>query len=423
MYKKYDCKNGVKIITSRMPGMTSVSLGVWIGVGGRNENREENGISHLIEHMLFKGTGSRDTKELKQSIEGVGGAFNGFTSDEVTCYMVKVPAKYVNQGVDILADMILDPKFDESDLAKEKYVICEEIKMYRDQPADHVMDTLGEIMWPDSSLGRPLTGTESIVKNISREKMIEFKEKHYHPGNIAFIAAGKVDSDRFNEYISAKFEHWKKRKREGIKELVFSQNSPKLKILKKKTRQVHMAMGFRASADSWQKRYAVKVMNVILGGNMSSRLFENLRESQGLCYDVGSSYKRHIDVGELHIHAGVDNSKLVRSVSGIVDEIIALKDSDVGAEEIKRAKEFIKGQFLLAMEATSTRMLWLGDRLFVHKNIPQVKKVLERVDAVTAKDIISTAREFFIREGVNLAMIGSIRDEQKKKIIKELYRI
>ena len=423
MYKQYDCKNGVRVITSRMPGMSSVSLGVWIGVGGRNESKEESGISHLIEHMLFKGTGSRTAKDLKQSIEGLGGAFNGFTSDEVTCYMVKVPAKYIEKGVDILSDMVLDPKFDKSDLLKEKYVICEEIKMYRDQPADQVMDVLGELMWPDSSLGRSLTGTESTVKAISSDKMIAFKNKHYHSGNIAFIATGKVDGKKLQKYVSDKFDGLSRKKKSAIAKLNVSQEHSGLKVCKGKTSQVHLAMGFRASTKSLKKRFSIKLMNVILGGNMSSRLFENLRETQGLCYDIGSSYKRHVDVGELHIHAGVDNNKIVKSISGVVDEILVLKDQTVALEELKRAKEFIKGQFLLAMEATSTRMLWLGDRLFVHKNIPEVKSVLENIDNVTAREIRVAAREIFQSDLSNLALIGKITVAEKRKIKKELYRI
>ena len=223
MYKQYDCENGVRVLTSRMPGMNSVSLGVWIGVGGRNELKAESGISHLIEHMLFKGTLTRSAKDLKQSIEGFGGSFNGFTSDEVTCYMVKVPAKYIKKGVDILSDMVLAPKFDEADLVKEKYVICEEIKMYRDQPADQVMDVLGQLMWPDSSLGRPLTGTEATVKGISRNEMISFKNRHYNAGNIAFIATGKVDEKELQKYVSDKFDGLAKKKKARIEKLGVSQ--------------------------------------------------------------------------------------------------------------------------------------------------------------------------------------------------------
>ena len=164
MYNKMQAKNGLNVIVSPMKHMSSVSLGIWIGVGGRYESKQESGISHLVEHMLFKGTNTRTTKELKQAVEGVGGAFNGFTSDEVTCYMVKVPARYMELGVDVLADMVLDAKIDQNDLAREKFVIYEEIKMYRDQPADHVLDVLGELMWPGDALGRPLTGNINLIK-------------------------------------------------------------------------------------------------------------------------------------------------------------------------------------------------------------------------------------------------------------------
>ncbi|MDD5634112.1 MAG: pitrilysin family protein [Candidatus Omnitrophica bacterium] len=423
MYEKLKTNNGLTVISSSMPQMSSVSLGAWIGVGGRYETEERSGISHLVEHMLFKGTHARSAKALKEAVEGVGGTFNGFTSDEVTCYMVKVPAKYTELGIDVLSDMVLNPRFDSKDLAKEKYVICEEIKMYRDQPSEYVQDLLSEIMWPNNALGRPLTGTISTVKSITNDEIKKFKEENYHPANISMISAGKMDTRALFQCVSEKFAKSEKKETPSFKKPNINQKNFNIKFSRKNTKQTHIAMGFHASELDTRERFGVKLMNVILGGNMSSRLFEELREKHGLCYDISSSYKRHSDVGEVHIHAGVDNSNAYRSIVAIIDELRNIRDLGVTAEELSRAKQYTKGQFLLAIEGTSNRMLWLGDRHMVHNDIPDIKKVLENIDNVTVEDIYKVCGKILRSEGGNLAMIGKLSEKCVNKIRKELAKL
>ncbi len=423
MHKKLQGKNGLSVIVSPMPQMASVSLGIWIGVGGRYETARQSGISHLVEHMLFKGTHARTARGLKQAIEGVGGAFNGFTSDEVTCYMVKVPSKHMELGIDILADMVLNPRFDAEDLAREKSVICEEIKMYRDQPSDHVLDLLSEIMWPGNAMGRPLTGNITTVKSLKRDELIKFREDSYHPGNIAVVAAGKVDPERVFSCAMERFEGQKKGKMLTFETPAVSQKTPRVKVCRGDTKQAHIAMGFHAPDRNIRERFAMKLMNVILGGNMSSRLFEELREKYGLCYDISSAYKRHSDVGEFQIHAGVDSRKAVRSVVAILDELKKLRDIGVTEDELARAKKYASGQFLLAMEGTSTRMLWFGDRFMVRKHIPEVKDVLNRIDGVTLDEIQKVCERIFKASSANLAMIGRMGQRDKNRIKKELGRL
>ncbi|MCK5451672.1 MAG: insulinase family protein [Candidatus Omnitrophica bacterium] len=423
MYKKIRIKNGLNVVVSPMPGMTSVTLGIWIGVGGRYESQEQSGISHFVEHMLFKGTHTRTTKDLKESIEGIGGAFNGFTSDEVTCYMVKVPAKYTELGLDVLTDMVLDAKFDEEDITRERSVICEEIKMYRDQPSDHILDLLSETMWPDDALGRPLTGSIANVKKIKRKELINFRDKNYQPGNIAVVAAGKVDPEKVACYVRDRFKNNKKSNNSNFKKAKVTQNRSRIKIRESNTNQAHIAFGFHASRDKNRERFAIKMMNVILGGNMSSRLFEELREKHGLCYDISSSYKRHSDIGEVQIHAGVDAGKAVKSVVAILDELKKLRDLGVSEDELSRAKEYAKGQFLLAIEATSTRMMWLGDRFMVHRNIPEVKDVLKSIDSVGIEDIQKVSQSIFKSSFANLAVIGKLENKERNKIRKEVNKL
>ncbi len=423
MYKKMQTSNGLNVIGSNMPGMTSVSLGVWIGVGGRYELSDESGISHLIEHMLFKGTHARSTKKLKESIEGVGGSFNGFTSDEVTCYMVKVPAKYVKLGIDVLADMVIDPRLDETDLVKEKFVVSEEIKMYRDQPADHVVDLLAGIMWPGNALGRPLAGTITKVNKMKKNDLVAFRDEFYHPGNMSVIVAGKVNFESISKYACEKFKHLKKRRKKRFDSPKIKQVKPILKAQYRDINQTHVSMGFHAMAKNKKEAFAMKLMNVVLGGNMSSRLFENLREHNGLCYDISSSYKKHSDVGEMHIHAGVDTTNVFKSIDAILYELKVLKDSPVEKDELERAKNYIKGQFLLAIEATSSRMLWLGDRHMVHKRIPDVKNILKDIDSISSKDILNVSRKVLNSKSLNLAMIGKLKSKDKNLIYKEINRL
>jgi predicted Zn-dependent peptidase len=423
MYKKKQLKNGLRAIVSPMPQMSSVSLGVWIGVGGRYEKKNFSGMSHLVEHMLFKGTYSRSATDLKRAIEGIGGAFNGFTSDEVTCYMVKVPSKYLELGVDILTDMVFNAKFDEEELAKEKFVICEEIKMYRDQPAEHVMDLLAGLMWPGNPLGRPLTGSTATVRSFKRDEIIAFKEKSYHPGNISVVAAGKVAPDKVFRYASERIAGQISKKNFAFKTPSVKQSRPRTKFFKGDTRQSHIALGFPAVTQNMSERFALMLMNVILGGNMSSRLFEELREKYGLCYDISSTYKRHSDIGEMVVHSGVDLRKTSKSIVAILDELKKIRDIGVTDDELERAKEYAKGQFLLAMEGTTTRMLWLGDRLMVHRRIPEVKEILKRLSAVTASDIKRVCEKILRPSLANLAVIGNLKEKEKDKIKKELDRL
>lgn len=423
MYKRATSDNGLEVIASSMPGMSSVSLGVWIGVGGRHESEKDSGISHFVEHMLFKGTEKRDSKQLKWAIEGVGGAFNGFTSEEVTCYMVKVPAEHLELGIDVICDMVMNARFDPADIEKEKLVVCEEIKMYRDQPAEHVLEVLARLMWPGDPLGRVLTGTETTVKAMNRCRLAGFRDSMYHPGNISVIAAGKLDFKRLRQMAFEKFSTRKKGRSLSLSKPAVLQKEPNTRFVRARSEQAHIAMGFHSPGRTEAQRFAIKLMNVILGGNMSSRLFEELREKYGLCYDVASSYKRHSDVGEIHIHAGVDNMKAVKSVMAILDEIKKMKDLGVTEDELDRAKKYIKGQFLLAIEGTSSRMLWLGDRFMVHGDIPEVDDILKKIDAVTSEDVKLAAGSIFRPSGVSLAMISTIEDKYKARIKKELRKI
>lgn len=419
MYKEYTMRNGLKTIVSPMSNMESVSIGLWIGTGGRYEAEKESGISHLVEHMLFKGTYKRTAKDLKEAIEGIGGLFNGFTADEVTCYMVKVPRLYWKLGVDILSDMVFNAKFEESELKKEKHVVCEEIKMYRDQPSEYVVEVLADLMWPNNALGRPLTGTTNTVKSFTRKHIVNYVDKHYYPSNMALTAVGNVNAEKVKAYVETVVKGGRKSK-SAVKKPALSQKECKAKFIVKKINQAHVALGFRAESENSRERFAIKILNTILGGNMSSRLFEELREKYGLCYDIASNYKRHSDTGEFVIHAGVDNKKCEKSVSSIIDELRNIKDMGVTENELVRAKEYAKGQFLLSLEGTSSRMMWFGYRFMLEGRIPEVKSLLRGIDNVTIEDIRSVSNKIFKSKALNLAIVGDIDSASKKGIEKQI---
>jgi predicted Zn-dependent peptidase len=285
------------------------------------------------------------------------------------------------------------------------------------------MDLLAQTMWPDNPLGRPLTGSIASVKSFTRNEIVGFKEKNYHPGNISVVAAGKVAPDRVFRYMSEKFGKNKGKKNAAFKTPLVKQRSPRTKFFARDTQQSHIALGFPIVAQNMSDRFAAKLMNVILGGNMSSRLFEELREKYGLCYDISSSYKRHSDIGELIVHSGVDPRKLTKSVIAILDELKKIRDMGVTGEELSRAKEYAKGQFLLAMEGTATRMLWLGDRLMIHKHIPETQEILKRLNEVKMGDIKRVCENIFKPSLASLAVIGNMKEREKVKIKKELAKL
>ena len=420
MYKQDVLKNGLKVITSNMPHMESVSIGLWIGVGSRYEEKKISGISHLMEHMLFKGTLSRSATALKESIEGIGGSFNGFTSEIVTCYLVKLPAVHMELGLDVLSDMVLNPKLDSAELEKEKFVICEEIKMYMDQPAHHVFDVLAETMWPNHALGRPIAGYIESVKSFERTDLVNFKNRFYRNANMAVVASGKMDRIKCLKFAKNVFSQPEKAKKFAYEPLKKVHKGTRLTFFHKNTKQTHIAFGFHSIKRDHRLRYAASLLNIILGGNMSSRLFERLREKKALCYDISSSVRKYKDAGAFTIHAGIDNSKFLHASEEVINELKDVKENRVTKDELYRAKEYLKGQLLLALEDTSSRMLWLGEKIVSEGKAPAVKEILRNVEKVSVEEIKEAANIIFQKRKLNLATVGPISKNEKNKIRKIL---
>lgn len=415
MHKIDVLDNGLTVALNTMSHMESVALGIWLRAGGRYEDAKNNGISHFLEHLLFKGTKTRDMKRIKEEIEGRGGTFNGFTAEEFTCYLVKLLAKDAELGVDILSDMVLNPRLAEEEVAKEKSVIAEEINMYKDMPSHYVHEILAEMMWPDQPLGMPLAGTVETVTAMTKDDIASYKDIYYNPKNMVIAGAGRIDEEglvRLAEKYLSKVHgkdvpKFRKADLNGLEK--------RLKVNFKDTEQTHIALGLHAINRFHPDRYALSMMNIVLGANMSSRLFHIVRDELALCYEISSSTRLYEDAGTFGISAGVDDKKLLKAIEVILRELERIKVEPVGEDELRRAKEYYRGQLLFALEDTMSYMLWFGEKVITQEKEFNAKKILEKVEGVKPDDIMKTANDIFKDENLNLAVIGPIKEDKHIK--------
>ncbi|MCX5716159.1 MAG: pitrilysin family protein [Candidatus Omnitrophica bacterium] len=422
-YKKVILENGLTVVLADMPYMESVSVGVWIGVGGRYEDKKQSGISHFLEHMVFKGTKKRSAKELKETIEGRGGALNGFTGEEFTCYLAKVMSKDAALAIDVLVDMTLNPVIAKSDFDKEKFVILEEIKMYMDMPNHYVHELLAELLWPNQPLGMPLAGTFKTVSAMTEKDLALYREDFYSPGNIMISVAGKLPQSGLIEMIKKNFSKTVPHPRRNYTAVELSQKAPAVNFHYKKTEQTHAALGIHGVSRFSRDKYSLDLMNIILGGNMSSRLFNEVREKLGLAYEISSSIKHYHDTGAVVIAAGIDNKKLGAAMKVILAELKKIRTRKVTKQEFIRAKEFYRGQLSMLFEETMHHMLWLGEKFICGDHEFREQDVLGRIDKVTIGDIKRISEDIFKPSNLNLAVVGPVKTAVQKEISKRLFDI
>ncbi len=420
MYQKTVLDNGARVVTSSMKDAQSLAIGIWINTGSRNEALEYSGISHYLEHLVFKGTQKYSCQKIKESIEGVGGSFNGFTSEEATCYLVKLPAKYLDLALDILSDMVLCPTLPEDEIVKERTVILEEIKMYKDLPQSYVYELLDEILWPQQPLGRSILGTVESVSRIKREDLDGYRSRYYTAPNIVISAAGLVKHSVLSSKVKKRFSALKKAAKNGFSPAIIQQTAPKSSIFHKETEQTHFVVGFHGLARGHRLKYALALLNVILGGNSSSRLFDEIREKRGLAYEIGTGVKRMKDTGAFVVHAGVDNNKVIDVLKLIFAQVTRVKTERVPEAEFKRAKDFFLGQLMLALEDTMDQMLWMGESTVSLDKAFTLKQVVQEISKIKAADIKEAANLIFQDKSLNLALIGPFKPgaEQIKKELK-----
>ena len=412
MYKLITLDNLFRVATESMAHMESVALGVWIRAGGRYENQKNSGISHLLEHLLFKGTEKRDMITIKQEIEGRGGSFNGFTSEDHTCYLVKILAKDAELGVDILSDMVQHPRLAPEEIEKEKNVIIEEINMYRDMPHHYVHEILAEMMWQDQPLGMPLAGTVESVRAITKDAIQSYKRGHYSSANMILAGAGLVNETELAGLSKKYFKDSSPADVAPFEAARISQSAPLVRIKSKETEQTHIALGLHTIDRFHPDRYALTLLNIILGANMSSRLFHIIRDEMALCYEISSSVRRYEDCGALVISIGVDHKKLVKTLETVLKELKRLTTEPVTADELKRAKEYYRGQLLFALEDTMSHMLWMGEKIIMGEKDFSPKSILKNVEAVNAQEIMRVAAGLFRNDNLNLAVISPTKEER-----------
>jgi predicted Zn-dependent peptidase len=392
-----------------MPHMASVSVGLWVGVGGRHEPQELNGVSHFIEHMLFKGTRRRSAREISQAVEGIGGYLNAFTSEENTCLYSKARHDKFDDVLDVLMDMFHNSVFEAQEIEKERGVIKEELAMYLDQPHQHVHELLNETLWPDHPLGRSLTGTEKTVDAMSRRQMMNYLDENYVTPVTLIAAAGNLRHDLVVKAVRRYADRFPRGRRPHFQPFAGRQEHPRVRLFTKATAQMQIALGIRACSRHDERRFPVRVLNTILGENMSSRLFQVLREDRGLAYSVHSGLSFFDDVGSITISAGLDTERLPQALQLIMAELRRCADTPPAAGELRRARDYLLGQFDLSLESTENQMNWMGEQLLAYGKIVPPQEAKRRLAEVKPAQVRAVAREFFRPERLNLAVVSPLK--------------
>jgi predicted Zn-dependent peptidase len=399
--------NGLRVVTERMPHVRSVSAGVWIGTGSREESLEQTGISHFIEHMLFKGTKKRTAEQIARSVDSIGGGLDAFTSKELVSYNVKVLDEHLPEAFDIVSDLVRNPRFDPADIDKEKGVIMEELKMEVDNPEYLIHEIFASNFWKGHSLGRPILGTRQTIRSFDQDKIANYYRDYYTPKNILITAAGNLSHKKLVRLAEDHFGDLKSRVA-AKPDTKPTPHAPLVFREKKSLEQVHLYMGVPSIPMPHKERFACYILNAILGGGMSSRLFQNIREKQALAYTVYSELSMYHDAGCLLVYAGTSPRTVGRVIDSVAHEMREITEHLVTAEELRRAKDHLKGSFMLGLESTSSRMGNLARQELYFKRFFSLDEMLESIEIVTAKDVQKLAEQFFDPHQTAVALLGRL---------------
>jgi len=401
--------NGVRVITEAMAHVRSVSVGIWVGSGSRRETPEQNGISHFIEHMLFKGTERRSAEDIARSVDSIGGNLDAFTAKELVCYNTKVLDEHLSLAFDVLSDLVLHPMFREEDIEKEKGVILEEIKMEADSPDYLVHEIFSSNFWQGHPLGKPILGTPQTVKRFDRKSVCDFYQAVYAPANVIVTAAGNLTHERMVGLVRQYFESLPPGEAAPPDGVPATHARISLRN-KKALEQVHLCLGVPSYPLPHQDRFACYVLNTLLGGGMSSRLFQNIRERQGLAYAVFSELNPYRDTGCLSIYAGTSINSTRKVVESITKEFRQLKEDRVTDEELRRAKDHLKGSLMLSLESTASRMSNLARQEMYFGRFFTLDELVESIESVKADDVQRVAQTFFDPKQIALTVLGNLED-------------
>ena len=412
MYQKTTLDNGLRIITSTMPHTRSVCISIFVGVGSRYEVKQQSGISHFIEHLLFKGTQKRATaRQISEAIEGAGGILNGGTNKELTVYWCKVSAPHFPLALEVLSDMLLHSRFDPVDIDRERQVIIEEISASRDSPPQRVDMLIDELLWPNHPLGRDVAGNKESVAAISRDTMLNYLASQYQPKNTVIAIAGNVRHQKIVTAVSQALGDWTNQRPRSGYSAFKQQPARRLCVETKDTEQAHLCLALPGLPLLHPKRFTLDLLNVILGQGMSSRLFAEIRDKLGLAYSIHSYAEHFLDSGSVTVYAGVEPKNLPVAIKAILEQLSQLKEL-VPESELSKAKELSKGRLLLGMEDSRNVAGWIGGQEILTGRILSVDEVVSIIDAITADQLEQIARELLIGSQLRLAVVGPVADDE-----------
>jgi predicted Zn-dependent peptidase len=399
--------SGLIILTERMEHIRSVAMGVWIRAGSRHELPELNGISHFVEHMVFKGTQSRSAKHIAREVDAIGGNLDAFTGKETICFNIKVLDEHVPVALDVLSDLVLNPVFNNDDICRERGVILEEIKMDEDNPDYLVHEIFTQNFWKDHPLGKPILGTKETVRRFEQDTLFDYYGKRFYGNNMVFSAAGNLEHDAFVELVARRFE------RIGPPAKNLEETAPQTvsKIVlrnKKALEQVQLCLGVPSPPLAHELRYVTLLLNTVLGGGMSSRLFQTVREEHGLAYSIFSDLNPYRDTGSLCVYAGTSSAHCLQVIDLVMSEFRRLKTEALPEDELRRAKDQLKGNIILGLESSSSRMSNLARQEMYFEHFFGVDEIMEKVESVTSEQVMEMAQRLFDPEKVAVTLLGRL---------------
>jgi predicted Zn-dependent peptidase len=399
--------NGLTVLTEEMDHIRSVSIGIWIKTGSRHEEPEQNGISHFIEHMVFKGTETRSAVDIARQIDSIGGNMDAFTAKECVCFNVKILDEHLPIAFEVLSDLVLHPVFDTKDIARERGVILEEIKMDEDSPDYLVHEIFTQNFWKDHPLGKPILGTKETVRSFEQQLITDYFRRRFSPANMIISAAGHLNHQHFVDLVAHHFGALAPHDSE------FKQNTPKTSariILrnKKSLEQVQLCIGVPSDPIGHARRYTSYILNTLLGGGMSSRLFQRIREEQGLVYAIYSELSPYRDTGCMSVYAGCGRENITKVVQSVVAEFRNMKSEQILPEELERAKNQLKGNLMLSLESSTARMSNLARQEMYFDHFFDLDEIIARIEAVTTDDLIELARSYFVSENIAVTVLGNL---------------
>ncbi len=405
-YRKSALPNGIRLVTETMPHVRSVAVGIWVETGSRLEPEPLGGISHLIEHLVFKGTATRSAEEIARAIDSVGGQMDAFTAKEHTCFYVQVLDEHLPLAVSLLTDILRQPLFAPADIEKEKAVVLQEIKMVEDTPDDLIHDLFAEQVWAGHPLGRPILGRWDVVKEFDRDTVLGYFEREYVPARIVVAVAGHAEHARVADLFAAGFEGWGRPAAPHA--FVPPTLHPGIHTVQKPLEQVHLVLGLPGVSDTAPDRYPLYLLNDIIGGSMSSRLFQEIRERQALVYSVHSGQQAYRDTGVFYVYAGTDPTNFSKVLHALMKEIRALKKDGVTADELRRSKEHLKGSLMLSLESTSSRMNRLASHEMRFGSFMSMDEMLAAIDRVQMDEVDTLIHRVLDEEQLSLLTLGAV---------------